>query len=835
MIGAATFLFEQIVENSLFPRFLINSAGELIYVNQAFCDLLGKNRKQEIEDITLEDILMPHLADPSYLNQLLAPLNRQDCKSHQGKIVLKARNNQRIKLDFNSTCFDFEGERYISYEWINVTEKVEALKSLKSAGERIELAADINKLGVWEYEFESQIWILNDRMYEIFGISKEDFGGEPESFNHFFNQSNLEIIYRHWNEAKAGAEKLSLELQINNPGTGIRQISILGKCLMDSAGNPWRFVGTISDITAEKQKEAEILLDRSRLRALIDSQNSFLIRMNSAGYITFCNEKFRNQFGINQECNEDLLFVKILNLESEEEINNALQTCLNSNGDLISHRCTCKGYEGNLITIEWEFIANTQNGRTEIQGFGRDITERLKLYNKVQETLENIKSTINNFDKVSIWSIDRDYRVIALNDRFRKEFLEYNKNTLEIGDLVLEKVRPEIYEYWKNLYDEVFISGAKQLQYEIDNHYFEVSLNPITIDNRISGIAIYGIDITENKLKEQALRESEEKLQFAIEGNKFVVWETDVVNNRVSFSDSFSSVFGYPVKTTFQLEGWIESVHEDDIPEAMRIYSDLIEGRIDQFGIEFRMKDAEGSYRWVLNLGKSFEKTAEGKAVRIIGLLSDITERKNNEEKVRETMAKLEKFAQMTSHNLRRPLANIIGISNLMKEEVKLPEHLFDLVVEIRRSALSLDDVVREMTDAISFGKSSLSVSAPVKLKRVWFIDDDEINNMLSVRMLGRISPDSKSTTFLNAEDALEAILNKNNALPDSIFLDINMPRMNGWEFLDQLIVREIYIPVYMLTSSIDPRDQEKAGSYEMVKDFISKPLREERLKLLMK
>ncbi|MCB1148445.1 MAG: response regulator, partial [Leptospiraceae bacterium] len=348
-------------------------------------------------------------------------------------------------------------------------------------------------------------------------------------------------------------------------------------------------------------------------------------------------------------------------------------------------------------------------------------------------------------------------------------------------------------------------------------------------------IAIYGIDITENKLKEQALRESEERLQFAIEGNKFIVWETDVVNNSVWFSDSFSSIFGYPADSNFQLQGWMDSVHEDDLPEAKRIYSDLTEGRIDEFSIEFRMKDAAGNYRWVLNLGKSFEKTAEGKALRIVGLLSDITERKNHEEKAQETMEKLEKFAQMTSHNLRRPLANIIGISNLLKEEVKLPEHLFDLVIEIRRSALSLDDVVREMTEAISFGKSSLSISAPVKLKRVWFIDDDEINNMLSIRMLGRISPDSNATTYLSAEDALEAILNKKESFPDSIFLDINMPRMNGWEFLDELIVREINIPVYMLTSSIDPRDQEKAGSYEMVKDFISKPLREERLKLLMK
>jgi signal transduction histidine kinase len=152
-----------------------------------------------------------------------------------------------------------------------------------------------------------------------------------------------------------------------------------------------------------------------------------------------------------------------------------------------------------------------------------------------------------------------------------------------------------------------------------------------------------------------------------------------------------------------------------------------------------------------------------------------------NEEKMRETMEKLEKFAHLTSHNLRRPLANIIGISNLLKEEESLTEPIFDLVIEIRKSAHALDDVVKEMTDAISFGKTNITSTSPVKLKKVWFIDDDEINNMLSMRMLNRVLPESESMAFLNAEEALEILMGPNSSIPDSIFLDINMPCMNGW------------------------------------------------------
>ena len=58
---------------------------------------------------------------------------------------------------------------------------------------------------------------------------------------------------------------------------------------------------------------------------------------------------------------------------------------------------------------------------------------------------------------------------------------------------------------------------------------------------------------------------------------------------------------------------------------------------------------------------------------------------------------------------------------------------------------------------------------------------------------------------------------------------------MDGWEFLDGFEKLNLSIPIYMLTSSIDPKDQETANHYSCVKDFISKPLKEERLKTSIK
>lgn len=116
---------------------------------------------------------------------------------------------------------------------------------------------------------------------------------------------------------------------------------------------------------------------------------------------------------------------------------------------------------------------------------------------------------------------------------------------------------------------------------------------------------------------------------------------------------------------------------------------------------------------------------------------------------------------------------------------------------------------------------------------KVLLIDDDPINNFLNKSIISeRISPEIIVKDFLNPEDALNHLIdrskNDKESLPDFIFLDINMPEMSGFEFLDLYIknnLDKLAIPIYILTSSLDPSDIEKSKSYPIVKDFISKPI----------
>lgn len=113
-------------------------------------------------------------------------------------------------------------------------------------------------------------------------------------------------------------------------------------------------------------------------------------------------------------------------------------------------------------------------------------------------------------------------------------------------------------------------------------------------------------------------------------------------------------------------------------------------------------------------------------------------------------------------------------------------------------------------------------------------IDDEPIQHFILDRMLGRYFSSEKDHTIHsdNGTVILDFLTkNKNNTdeLPDIIFLDLHMPIMNGWEFLDHFkkIRKEIAksISIYVVSSSIDPIDISRSKRYAFVKDYIVKPI----------
>lgn len=123
------------------------------------------------------------------------------------------------------------------------------------------------------------------------------------------------------------------------------------------------------------------------------------------------------------------------------------------------------------------------------------------------------------------------------------------------------------------------------------------------------------------------------------------------------------------------------------------------------------------------------------------------------------------------------------------------------------------------------------------KLKTIWIIDDDDIHQFFTKKSIEHFGPDSKISTFSNGQEALHdfnRLLPSSEQLPDIIFLDINMPEMDGWEMMDHLIKllpqQSSKIDIYIVSSSIAASDRQRAKSYPEVSGFLIKPILPETL-----
>ncbi|HEX5126605.1 MAG TPA: PAS domain-containing protein [Rhodocyclaceae bacterium] len=243
-------------------------------------------------------------------------------------------------------------------------------------------------------------------------------------------------------------------------------------------------------------------------------------------------------------------------------------------------------------------------------------------------------------------------------------------------------------------------------------------------------------DVTELRRTEYELRESEARWQFALEGAGDGVWDWEVESGKVYLSPRWKSMLGYADnEMENMLHEWRSRIHADDMEATQQALDSHLDGKAPLYIDEHRMRCADGSYIWTLDRGKVVARNDAGKPLRVIGTLTDITERKAAEAELTRHRDRLsELVAEQTfdllrakeaaehaseaksvflanmSHELRTPMHAVLSFANLGSERyAQVPlEKLRDYFLRIKQGGDRLMTLLNDLLDLAKLEAGSM-------------------------------------------------------------------------------------------------------------------------------
>lgn len=212
-----------------------------------------------------------------------------------------------------------------------------------------------------------------------------------------------------------------------------------------------------------------------------------------------------------------------------------------------------------------------------------------------------------------------------------------------------------------------------------------------------------------SELLERNHNYDELRWQFALENSNVGLWDWNAATNQVFYSKTTKELIGYKESEIDDTQiNWDKRVHPDDRDAYFKDYDAHIRGDIEHYVNEHRVRCKDGSYKWVLDRGKILLRDTNNQPLRIIGTVSDITQRKKHEELLNNNLKlitnqnkRLHNFTHIVSHNLKTHIGNFKNILEFYDEATSEQEKE-ELLAHLKTISDALTDTIVDLNDIIS-------------------------------------------------------------------------------------------------------------------------------------
>ncbi|EAZ94491.1 sensory transduction histidine kinase [Flavobacteria bacterium BAL38] len=649
---------------------IINPDGNYSYCNPTTTSILGFGPEKFIGKNINEFI------HPDDIKKITTGIQNVISES---KVVLDSIRFQNYKLEWR--CMEMILTNMLENPYVNgivinsrdITEE----RKLRELNRQV---SEIAKIGSWEIDIVKKTLFWSEIVHELHGTNSQSFVPDLKILLNFFRKDFRQMVKSKIKNSIKTGKPFDFEAIIVNKNNEELWTRAVGHTIFEN-GKCIRVIGGFQDINLRKKAEIKLHESENRFKTILEAEPECIKLLDREGKLLMMNPAGLEMI---EADNEAIILGNQVHEIVLPEHRPAFLTLIK---DVLKGKSRklifeIKGLKGTKRWLETHAVPmrNELGAIISILAVTRDITERTtieKEKNSLLLTLENSLNEIYIFDAETY-----KYSFVNKGALHNLGYLESEIKTLTPFDINSDIKLDSFNELVSPL-----LKGEKEKITLITNHKrkdgsvypVEVHLQ-LVIEDKAKRFLANILDITERKKNKEIILLSNERFEKVTEATNDAIWDWDIVNQTIYRSKAFERFFGKKVPDKIiDNRFWNDNFHPDDVENFKTSLSEAVaDPSITRWWLEFRVINKQKKVLFVIDRGIII-RDSKGKAIRMVGAMTDITEQKQmtvelselNEALQKYTIElersnkELEQFAFVASHDLQEPLRMISSFMEL--------------------------------------------------------------------------------------------------------------------------------------------------------------------------
>ncbi len=638
-------------------RALVDASPD--YILMLDRDLKIRFANRAAPGLTSEDILgayLPDLASESDRTNAESVLRGAIDKGQPGTYETSYATPEGETIYFESRVEPIRSEQSGDIDGIaliarDITARKRAERELKESQERFRLVFEGSDLAIALTSIEGEVVLCNEALERLFGYSQAEL--QQLSFRDFTKPEYLETELPLYEELLAG-KRDSYQIEKVNVRKDGQEFWLRAtiSAIRGAGGRIVYLVATGEDITSRKRMEQALQGSEAEYQDLYDNAPNAYFSVGTDGIIKRCNRRASEMLGYSAD---QLIGMPVLHLYREgawgRDRAEALLDRFRAGEAIHDEELQMHRADGSSIWISLTVNALRDASGTVIES--RSMAVDIEARKRTEAVLVEERNRVERYLDIAgvmFVAIDRNGIVTMINQK-GSEILGRPEAGIIGSDWFASFVPARDRDRVRTVFDRLMAGEIKAVEY-YENPVVTVSgeeriiawHNALLVDEagRPTGTLSSGEDITERRYAEEALRESETQLRQTLEATTDGIWMWNFETDEMTFSPRYYTMLGYePNAFPADFDHWLDLIHPEDRDAALATATEYLKTKLDDYENQFRLRTADGNYRWIRARARVVERNANSEAILMIGNHEDITERVEAEKTIRESAGKL--------------------------------------------------------------------------------------------------------------------------------------------------------------------------------------------------